>query len=350
MESILTDTTRKLASVQIIKDVVDHTNSDNLALAQVLGWQVVVKRNEFKPGDKIIYFEIDSLLPQKSWSEFLKSCDYKVKTIKLRGEISQGLIMPLSILDEHEIKYCPESIKEGENLTSHLGIGKYKIDAEEPITIKGGIKIKVDTFPSHIIEKTDEPRIQSEPKYLSIFEGKAYYATLKYDGTSGTYFVHPEDNEFYICSRNNKRDYTPGDVYSDTADAFKLKEILGEVKRYAIQCEIYGPSIQCNPLNTNKINIAVFNIFDLVDKRYLEYEEFVKVCNELGLPMVEIVEEGESFSYTMDELKLKSKGTYPGTKTPREGLVYRLKKEWRADFKRHSFKVINDDFLLGKKK
>jgi RNA ligase (TIGR02306 family) len=343
MESQPIDTSRKLASVQIIKDIVDHTNSDNLALAIVLGWQVVVKRNEFKSGEKIVYFEIDSLLPEKPWSEFMKSCKYKVKTIKLRGEISQGLIMPLSILEDDETKY-----DEGHNLTTHLGINKYKIDSDEPLTIKGN-KIKIKTFPSHIIEKTDEPRIQSEPKFLKIFEGKSYYASLKYDGTSGTYFIHPEDNEFYICSRNNKRDHTPGDVYTDVAEAYKLKDKLELNKRYAIQCEIYGPSIQCNLLNANKLSIAVFNILDIIDKRYLEFEEFVKVCNELDLPMVEIIEEGESFNFTMDELKLKAKGTYQNTKTPREGLVYRLKKDWREGYKRHSFKVINDDFLLNKK-
>jgi RNA ligase (TIGR02306 family) len=348
MEQLNSETNRKLASVQIIKDITEHTNSDNLALAQVLGWQVVVKRNEFKPGDKIVYFEIDSLLPEQPWCEFMKSCSYKVKTIKLRGELSQGLIMPLSILGEdvNESKY-----EEGQNLTDILGIVKYKFDADEPITIKGGIKVKTETFPNHIIEKTDEPRIQSEPKFLSLFEGKPYYASLKYDGTSGTYLLNPENNEFYICSRNNKRDYTPGDVYSDAADIYKIKEKLEQAdKKYAIQCEIYGPSINCNYMNVKKITIAVFNIMDLSEKRYLDYEELCKACRELDLPMVEVIAEGDSFKFTMDELKAKSKGYYHLTKNSREGLVYRLKKDWHVGGKRYSFKVINDEYLLSKKK
>jgi RNA ligase (TIGR02306 family) len=349
MEPLNETTTRKLASVQIIKDIVEHTNSDNLALAKVLGWQVVVKRNEFKPGQKIVYFEIDSLLPDKTWCDFMKNCDFKVKTIKLRGEISQGLILPLSILGDN---INESDNDEGKNLTDELGIVKYKIDAEESITIKRGgnvIKIKVETFPTHLIEKTDEPRIQSEPKILKLFEGKPYYAALKYDGTSGTYILNPNTNDFYICSRNNIREHTEGDCYTDAADKYQIKEkLLAQKNKYALQCEVYGPTINNNYLAVDNQKIAVFTIKDLTEGRFLDYDEFCAKCKELDLPMVEVMEEGDSFNYTIDELKVKSKGVYVNTKNPREGLVFRLKSDWYGT-KRASFKIINDDYLVKKK-
>ena len=67
--------------------------ADNIDLMQVNGWRVIVKKGEFKEGDLCVYFEIDSKVPEKEWSEFLASKHYKVKSMKLGkfGVISQGL-------------------------------------------------------------------------------------------------------------------------------------------------------------------------------------------------------------------------------------------------------------------
>jgi RNA ligase (TIGR02306 family) len=343
MEQIST-TSRKLASVQEITDIINHTNSDNLALATVLGWQIIIKRGEFQKGDKIIYFEIDSLLPDKEWSKFMKPRDFKVKTIKLRGEISQGLLLPLSILGE----FNPEDYPIGTDITIQLGINKFMVDSDEPVIIKGGACVRTHTFPIQIIEKTDEPRIQSSPSLINEFTGMAYYATLKYDGTSATYLID-DNGEFWICSRNQRREYTVGDVYSTAADVFKIKEKLMNSKtKYAIQCEIYGPNIQKNPLNINKLQIAIFNIKNLDENKHLNYEELIQACKELDLPMVEVIDIGDDFQYSIQDLKIKSKGNYPNTNNPREGLVFRLQKDWHIG-KRKSFKIINDDFLIKQK-
>ena len=117
------DTIRSLASIQEITKIEDINNSTNLAVAQVLGWQVVIKRNEFQVGQKIVYFEIDSILPAADWSDFMKGRKYRVKTVQLRGEISQGLIMPLTILG----KNAKESDFEiGKDLTDILNVKKFE--------------------------------------------------------------------------------------------------------------------------------------------------------------------------------------------------------------------------------
>jgi len=346
------DTIRSLASIQEITKIEDINNSTNLAVAQVLGWQVVIKRNEFQVGQKIVYFEIDSILPAADWSDFMKGRKYRVKTVQLRGEISQGLIMPLTILG----KNAKESDFEiGKDLTDILNVKKFEEEEieDEDLVNENTMKSsdgKSLAFPNNFIAKTDEPRIQSFPKYLDKFQGKPYYATIKYDGTSATYILDPKDlNEFYVCSRKNRR--FGDNVYSKAAFKYKIEEKLKEEKgRYAIQCEIYGPKIQKNYLCMKKITIAVFTIKDLFEDKYLDLEEMIAICKKMDLPMVEIIEKGDAFTYNLQDLKEKSKGSYPNSKFHREGLVFRLQKDWHKNA-RNSFKIINDDFLLmGKQK
>lgn len=336
-------TGRKLASIQTISQLDNIENSESLSAAQVLGWQVVVKRDEFKVGQKIVYFEIDSILPEADWSSFLKERKYRIKTIKLRGALSQGLIMPMEILGK-EIK--EEDWEIGKDVTEIIGVKKYE-EEEDFQADKGG---KQSEFPKNIIEKTDEPRIQSEKKYLDIFKGKPYYAALKYDGTSATYFVDPNNlEEFYACSRNLRK-LGADEFYNKVAEKYQIPEKLRKMKgRYAIQCEIYGPKILKNYLEAKEIKLVVYTIKDLIDSRFLDMEEMIQLCKEMDLKMVEIVEMGDSFNYTLAELKEKSKGKYPNTKNPREGLVFRLQKDWHK-YRRCSFKIINDDYLLIKDK
>ena len=101
---------RKLASIQTITNIEPIENADAIELAHVLGWQCVVKKNEVAIGDKVVYFEIDSFLPIRPEFEFLRGSSYrnsellgegfKLKTMKFRGQISQGLVLPISIFKE----------------------------------------------------------------------------------------------------------------------------------------------------------------------------------------------------------------------------------------------------------
>lgn len=88
---------RSLAHVEIITALSSIEGADFLELAQVLGWQCVVKKGEFQVGDKIIFCEIDSVLPELPEYEFLRKYNFRIKTQKLRGVISQGLVLPINI-------------------------------------------------------------------------------------------------------------------------------------------------------------------------------------------------------------------------------------------------------------
>lgn len=343
-------TSRKLASIQIITDLIKHTNAEKLMIATILGWNVVCNISDnFKIGSKVVYFEIDTLLPcDKKFSEFMKDKKYRVKTVKLRGELSQGLALPLSILEEFNLSSKPEDYEEGQNLTDLLGVTKYENDSDENMPNSSN---KASAFPTHFgFAKTDEPRIQSSPKILENFKGKAFYATLKYDGTSTTFCYDANISEVYILSRNMKRPYDKSDVYSQIYDKFNIESILKSEKgKYAIQGETYGPSIQRNLLEVKELQFAVFNVFDMEEKKYLDLKHCLDFCTKHQLPFVDIILKGDSFNLNLDELKKLSKGNYKNTKNPREGLVFRLLDNWNDKGERNSFKIINDDYLLNKK-
>ena len=162
---------RKLASIQLIKELTPISGADAILCAKVLGWECVVKKSEFAVGDKCVYFEIDSVLPIASWNDHLrKEADKKlrVKTIRLRGQLSQGLALPLSMLppDEYEV---------GMDVTSLIGVEKY--EPVVPTHLAGVVKGNFPTF----LNKTDELRLQSEPNVLSeaISKGLMLVGTIK---------------------------------------------------------------------------------------------------------------------------------------------------------------------------
>ena len=335
-------TKRKLASVQVISDIIPHTNPkavEKWEIAKVLGWEVVIAKGQFQKDEKIIYFEIDSLLPNdKSWAAPMKGNKFRVKSKKLAGALSQGFIAKLSILKDYDTEFNETKYEIGYNLTELLNIVKYDNNAD--FNYK---KVKpLESFPDKLMTRSDEPRIQSNQQYLEIFKDKPYYITLKYDGMSGTFlFV---DDEFYICSRNTRVNSGP---YLQIAKKYKIEEKLKSFnKQYAIQGECYGPNIIKNFLGVKEVEFVVFTIKDLKNNRYLDMQELIDLCAKMELPMVKILEKGDKFNYTEEQLKEISNGNYEGTDNPREGIVLRLQKDWYPDEdNRYSFKYVNDDFL-----
>ena len=226
-----------------------------------------------------------------------------------------------------------------------LEVKKYDENSEE------AIKEKEKKFPTDIIEKSDEIRLQSNLKYIDLFLGREFYSSLKYDGSSSTYLIDPTTNKFRVCSRNCGISLDDKNIYNEIAIKYDIKNKLEKTGGiYAIQGEVYGPKVNQNPLQVPDLRFVVFTIKNIKSNYYLGLEEMRKVCKILNLPMVEVIEEG-IFNYrTVEELLYKSKGEYRGTGNPREGLVYRLKEDWNKDGKRFSFKVINDDYLIKYKK
>lgn len=341
----LLDKKRKLASIQEISKIEEIPSLNKLVSATVLGWKVAVPKGEFSPNQKVIFIETDSLLPKNEpWAQILKDNNYKVTQKKFGKKFkSQGLILPLSILENKVNNISINEYQIGTDVTSILNITKYNNDSD--LKLPKGVSLSNLPFPKDLIEKSDEERIQSVPNYLFSFKGKSFYSSLKYDGTSATYLINPYNNLFYICSRNQVREYNDKDYYTQIAISYNIENKLRKLNgKYAIQGEIYGPNIQKNRLCVDKLKFAVFCIKDIEDNHYLDLDEMINVCKDLDLPFVEIIERGDNFNYTLDELIEKSKGKYDGTDNFREGLVYRLQNNWNSDKGRFSFKVLNDDY------
>jgi RNA ligase (TIGR02306 family) len=214
---------RKLASIQRITKLEPILNSDNLEIATVLGWKCVVNKNQgFKENDLAVFCEIDSWLPEKPEFEFLrKNCwkendngkGFRIKTIRLRGQVSQGLLMRISELSGLAHR---GTFEVGENLTEILEVGLY--NPPIPAELKGLVKGQFPAF----IQKTDEPRVQLLQSVLSRRKGLRCYVTEKVDGTSATYYL--KGDEFGVCSRNLELLESGGNAHWAVARENKIEE------------------------------------------------------------------------------------------------------------------------------
>jgi len=349
---------RKLASIQTVNAVEPILNADAIEKIRVLGWWVVVKKGEHQPGDKIVYCEIDSLLPERPEFEFLRPSSFKpaqadattgalilppgfrIKTVKLRGQVSQGICFPISILPPR----APTD--DGADVTDLLGVLKW----EPPLPVGMGGKVK-GQFPS-FLSKTDETRVQVLERVLQRHNGRTFYVTEKLDGTSFSAFLR--QGEFGICSRN---------LWMDEADetnflvrvtrGLKLEEELRLARErlgfdLALQAEVIGPGIQKNKYGLPMLTLRVFNILNVDAYQLLDHAAMLVLLEELQLESVPQL--GTLvLNHTVDELVAFSEGASElNPKVQREGVVLRpLAEEYDEEIGgRLSFKVINPRFLL----
>jgi len=335
---------RKLASVQKILDIQPIDGADRIEVASVLGWKVVVKKGEFEVGDRAVYFEVDSLLPRATWNDFLADknkpdAPIRLKTIKLRGQVSQGLLVPVSILDGTDA-----DIEEGTDLTEALGVEKYEVPI--PACLGGDVK---GPRPSYT-PMTDEIRVQACPEVIDEFQGKEVYITQKIDGTSCTIsFMNGDVN---VCGRNWAYKDDVENTYWKVANKYDIPAKLSKVRQdtggnFAIQGEVAGPSIQKNRLALKDHELFVFNVIDLNGRKYLDFEDFKEFCKRLDLPTVPVLHVCTFNWKSVDELLELAKGKYASGQH-QEGIVIRAVREFESQTLkgRSSFKVINNDFLL----
>ena len=316
-------------------------DSDFLELAHIMGWQCVVKKGEFKVGELGVYYEVDSFLPEDERYEFLRNSSYRdnedngkgfrIRTMKLRGQLSQGLLLPLSKFNELE------NCDEGTDVTEKLNVKKWYI----PETSNPGGTI-IGERP-HGIPASDEIRLQSALELLEQLKEKSYYITTKMDGTSGiVYFI---DGKIGCCSRNKEIKDEETALYWLPVYKYGLKEKLVKLgKNIVLTGEICGPGIQKNKLRLANLEWYVFDVKDWDTQKYLPYDEAVKFCSDLGLSTVPLEERGEHFDYTLEQLLEKAKGKYPSG-LDKEGIVVRDEKRPKVI----SFKVLNNDALLKEK-
>jgi len=334
---------RKLASIQIVNSIKPIPNADAIECVGVLGWECVSKKGEFKVGDKCVYFEIDSLLPETETFEFLrKNCyrkdlkKFRLKTAKLRGQLSQGLALPLSLFpDLYHLEACAD-------VTDLLNVEKY----EPPIPAQISGDAKSFSWP---IAKTDEVRVQTDEglNLLGALHGKPYYLSLKLDGTSCSFIIDPSNKEFHVCGRNYSYKNKPNHSFWTINERYQVEERLRSIgENLALQGECVGPGIQQNKLGLPNIDYYIFNVVDTSTRKRLSLEDSLSVVKELKMNFVPILEKGDSFKYNMEQLLEKAKGKYrehfenAKQHQEREGIVI------RSLCGSVSFKAINNEFLL----
>jgi RNA ligase (TIGR02306 family) len=353
---------RALATIDVIADLKPIENADFLELAIVRGWQCVVKKGDFRVGDYCVYFEIDSLLPDIEQFKFLakgsglKICaidgeerkGYRLKTVKLRQQISQGLAMPIDVFPEiRAIAYSPYepfglvSFLAGRDVTALLGVYKYEnpIGSELAAFAKG-------PFPG-FVPKTDEERVQNMRARLGYQVGVACQITEKLDGMSATFFRF--NGEFGVCSRN--LELKDGDnVFWNMARKYNLDKMADG---YAIQGEIIGPGIQGNPLMRSKPELYVFSLYDINAGEYLDVHrqskpsaKLIDVLGSDSVPLVPLVDYGVIHTDVAKWIA-DAEGKSALSSAQREGIVVRSASNGKTmETSRLSFKAISNAYLL----
>lgn len=347
---------RKLASIQSVSQIESIRNADAIERVRVLGWWVVCKKGEYAVGDQVVYCEIDALLPERPEFEFLRAncfkpaivdgdkvvqpAGFRIRTVKIRGQVSQGICFPLSIL--------PEGDQPGidTDVTEQLGIRKY--EPPMPVGLSGRVK---GAFPS-FLSKTDETRVQVLETVLDENRGRDFVMTEKLDGSSFTAFLR--DGEFGICSRNLwMEEADEANASARLAKSINLKSRLKMIQaefgfQPVVQGELIGPGVQKNKYKLKELQLHVFNLINLENLRCVDHADFGRILKQVGLtavPEVGVLQLGHS----VDELvELSIAKSVLNKDVQREGLVFRPPVEQYETTLggRLSFKVINPKFLL----
>lgn len=335
---------RKLATVRIIDEINDIDESDFLEVATIGGWKIVVDKGVYSEKQKVIMVEIDSWIPTelapflskgKEPSEFEGVKGERLRTVRLRGQLSQGLILPLEILLEH----FQEEPEVGTDVTEILGIKKW--ERPVPTQLAGQVK---GSFPS-FIPKTDQERVQNlvskvehHSKMKTTFE-----ATEKLNGSSMTVFLY--NGEFGVCSRNLqlKIEGNETNAFIKAAKQYNLEENMRSLDYdgFAFQGELVGEGIQGNPYKINGIKFYVYNVYSIATQEYVKPRWARLFTEDLGLEYVPVLDTKFAINTDVKGLLEIAEGTSVlNEEVEREGIVF---KSNSGDF---SFKAISNNWLI----
>jgi len=343
---------RKLASIQKILDIQPIIGADAIEVATINGWQAVIKKNEFAVGDLVVYIEVDAWVPydlapflskSKEPREFNGVKGERLRTIRLRGQISQGLILPLSVLGErHEIFSIGENCVDVD-VSEKLGVVKY--DPPVSARLSG---IARGNFPSSV-PRTDEERIQNLTKNWDWISQFKYEITEKLEGASMT--VAMIDGEFNVCSRNLNLRETEGNTLWELARKYDIenKMLDADYDNIAIQGECVGPGVEGNHYGLKEADFYVYSIYDIEAGKYVDPVMRHAHCKNLGLKHVPVIAHQANLFDTLgistieQVLKFADGNSAVNPAKLREGIVLK-----RIDGQEH-FKAVSNEYLLGQK-
>lgn len=347
---------RKLATVRRIAEINPIPGADKIVRATVDGWQLVTAiDNGFRVGDLVIYCEIDSWIPHavapflskgKEPRVFDGIAGERLRTMRMRGQISQGLLLPISAAAEYfvdskfdEGQELSEFFTPGADVTELLGIVKY--EAPVPACLAGEVK---GMFPS-VIPKTDQERIQNLTTEFEVWkeEGLLWEETEKAEGSSMT--VYRYQDYVGVCSRNLDLKRNPDNSLWATAIRYDLEQLLASTGRQlAIQGELVGEGIQGNIYQLRGQDFFVYDIYDIDRGDYLLPEERDELMRQWKLKHVPVLRSSVSFAGMTVADVLKSadgKSVLGMIGCLREGVVYKCRT------RRLSFKAISNLYLCA---
>jgi RNA ligase (TIGR02306 family) len=333
---------RKLASIRRIDSIDPIVDADAIEVATVGGWKIVVKKGEFAVGDLAVYLEIDSWVPTelapflskgKEPREFEGIKGERLRTIKLRGQLSQGLLLPLN---KDTIEW-----NEGDDVTEYLGIVKW----ERPMNAQLAGMAR-GNFPSQI-PKTNQERVQNlVGEIRAAFDIKSEFEiTEKLEGSSMT--VYLIDGVFGVCSRNLDLKETEGNAFWATARELDIEGKMREIPDgdWAIQGELIGPGIQGNIYNLSKPEFHVFDVYNIKTGEYLKPVYRRELIQRMGLTHVPVIAIDKDLGVgTVDDILTWAEDkSRLNPNQEREGIVF---KQVNGGM---TFKAISNRYLLGEK-
>lgn len=341
---------RKLATIRRIDALDPIEGADKIEVATIGGWKVVAQKGLYNVGDLAVYFEIDSWIPNAIAPFLTKPGQYpkvyegvegqRLKTIKLRGQISQGLLMPLEYTEDggfyvRRLDGDIQNVSEDQDVTEALGILKW--EKPIPACLAG---VSRGNFPSRI-PKTDQERCQNLKKEIAQHQGNIFEVTEKLEGSSMT--VYRIEGEFGVCSRNLNLKEVEGNTFWDVAKSLDINNKMIEIDEFwdfAIQGELIGPGVQGNIYKLDKHEFRVFDIYDIQSGKYLGPIERQRLVTKMGLTHAPILNDIFILDHSIEELLRIAEGESRIFNTEREGIVF---KSTSSDF---TFKAISNKYLL----
>lgn len=359
---------RKMSYIAEVTAIREIPNADAIVSYEIdEGWCVVDKKGAYAVGDQVIYVMIDGWVPHsiaaflskgKEPREYNGVKGEKLRTIRLRGSLSQGLILPISVLgervsradrglcdvflkrDEHNNIICGVNAELGADVSHFLNIQKWEPPPEFLNADAKGL------FPS-FLQKSDQTRIQNlwrDNQELFTRTDIQYEITEKLEGQSIT--IYRYNGEFGVCSRNLKLKDSDN-TFWNTARNYDVQSKLARLNRnIAIQCEQCGPGISGNIYGMTEYQLYIYDVFDIDEQRYLSPIERADVVRTLDIPSVPIIHESHPGFKTLQEYLDFADGysVLPFKKTLREGLVFKAHTKERI-----SFKTISNKYLERQK-
>lgn len=332
---------RAMATIRKIDAIDPIEGADQIEVATVGGWKVVVKKNEFEVNSLAVYLEIDSWVPNELAPFLTKGTEpreyngvkgERLRTVKLRGQISQGLLLPL----EPTCKNIESLLFEDLDVSVPLNVQKW----ERPIPAQLAGQVR-GNFPA-LVPKTDQERIQNLSKQFDKFMEDTWSVTEKLDGSSCTFYLDDED-QFHVCSRNLDLKEDENNSFWKTAKKYDIEGIMrrNNMKGMAIQGEMIGEGIQGNQYKV----VLDFYVYDMYNTRTGEYilpSQLKAACERLGLNHVPILAEGVTLvGSSIQTILSEAEGKSRLNGSEREGIVF--KSESVHD---RSFKAISNKWLL----